>query len=62
LLVEQQEFIHNTTSFLLEGISREEMDSAQPAQKTTRDILLKGPGVYSIEPTYQTENKGQWML
>ncbi len=62
LLVEHQEFINSTTSFLLEGISREEMECSHTAKGSIREILLKGPGVHLIEPTHQTVHKGQWML
>ena len=62
LLLEQQNFIQTTTSFVIEGISSEEMNSSDNNKDTIRDILLQGPGIFSVERTYQTEQKGQWIL
>ena len=62
LLTEHQEFIQRTTSFQVEGISREEMDWQQQDTHTIRETLSKAPGVWNIEATHQTDFRGQWML
>ena len=62
LLQEQFEFIKQTTSFHMEGISRVDMEAAKDGGKSTRELLAQGPGVQGIEPTYQTDHRGQWVL
>ena len=62
ILQEQVDFIHNTTSFQIEGISYADMKTANSSDGTIEEILLRGPGVNAVEPTYQTSFRGQWQL
>lgn len=63
ILQEQQEFVQDMESFHIEGIMEEDMYSNVKDNETILEkILLKGPGVQAIKPTYQTKYKGQWIL
>ena len=62
ILQEHREFVTETTSFQVEGISYTDMRNTHQSECTIEDILLKGPGVKAVEPTYQTEARGQWIL
>ena len=62
LLTEHQTFVQTTTSFQIEGISLEEMDHTEENQPTIRELLINANGVHTIEQTYQTIRKGQWLL
>lgn len=62
LMREQYEFVQQTVSFQIEGVSRADMDTSKDGGQTTREILSQGPGVRGIESTYQTDHRGQWVL
>ncbi len=62
ILKEQNEFTKDIESFQIEGISENDMYTNNPGQENIEQILINGPGVQSVEPTYQTAYKGQWTL
>ena len=62
IIQEQQNFIQDIESFQIGGISEDEMYSHSQGHETIEQILLNGPGVQAVEPTYQTAYKGQWTL
>ena len=62
ILSEQQEFLDNVTSFHLSGISYEDMKYGKNGQESIQDFLYKCKGVQAIESTYQTAERGSWLL
>ena len=62
ILQEQNDFNQEIESFQIDGISEEEMYLHTPGNENIEQILLNGPGVQAVEPTYQTPYKGQWTL
>ena len=62
LLEEHEEYLQNTASFQVEGISYKDMKGSTQSEGNIENILLQGPGVQAVEPTYQTDFRGQWRL
>ena len=62
ILRSQQTFLAKVTGFQIDGISKAQMTQVSSNEKTVGSILQNGPGVHSIEPTFRTENKGQWII
>ena len=62
LLQEHQEFLQNVTSFQMSGISYNEMKGKEHGGIPVQQLLLKCQGVMSVEPTYQTSQRGNWIL
>ena len=63
LLQEQKKFLSDITSIQLEGISLEDMTKySEDRQKTLKDYLLDIPGVFAVERTFFTTNRGQWLM
>ncbi len=62
ILQEQIDFVKDIDSYQVEGITEREMHSTEDGIETIKQILLQGPGVQAVEPTYQTKHKGQWIL
>ena len=62
LLAEHVEFLKETTSFQVDGISYTEMKESIHGCGNLENILLQCQGIKAVEPTYQTEFRGQWML
>ena len=62
LLREQQAFIENVTSFQISGISYSDMKIASKEKGSIQQLLLSCDGVFAVEPTFQTEQRGSWIL
>ena len=63
LLLEHKTFMADTTSIQIDGISQADMDRYNEGfQSTLMEYILKIPGVSSVEPTYFTTSRGQWLL
>lgn len=62
ILKEQQTFLQRTTSVQLNGISVDTMYKIQTSDKNVHQLLRSGPGVHSVERTYFTETRGQWLV
>ena len=62
ILEEQQRFVEQVIPFQLSGISKQEMYQQTMAGTTTYEILLAYDGVQSVEQTYLTDKRGQWIV
>ena len=62
LLQEHTKFMSEITGFHLAGITHEEMLQSTTSQKAIQEILLECDGIKTIEPTYQTDSRGHWIL
>ena len=63
ILTEQKNFLGKISSIQLEGISLEDMSTFCEVRKNTlKDYFLDIPGVLSVERTFFTDTRGQWLL
>ncbi len=62
LLQEHQEYIDRVTNFQVGGISTQSMKYGAAGNESIRTMLLQCEGVSAVEPTYQTDSRGQWNI
>ena len=62
ILREHHDFLYQVTSIQIGGITYEEMTQPTLPKGSLIKRFMQCEGVYVIEPTYQTESTGQWLL
>ena len=63
LLEEHKQYTESVTSYQIEGIGYHDMYEKQNIeQETIKELLQKCEGIVSVERTYHTALKGQWLL